>query len=63
MDSNVSLYRPSRQPEYPTRAQAAASLEPLLRAGLSVREVAERLCAHPRAVAALMHEDDPSRRG
>jgi hypothetical protein len=40
--------------EHPTRAEALAALEPLLRCGLSVRDVAERLRAHPRAVAALM---------
>jgi hypothetical protein len=40
--------------EYPTRAEAIASLDPLFRCGLSVRDVAERLRAHPRAVVALM---------
>lgn len=39
---------------YPTRAEAIAALGPLFRSGLSLREVAERLGAHPRAVAALL---------
>lgn len=40
--------------EYFTRAEAIAALGPLFRCGLSVRDVAERLRAHPRAVVALM---------
>ncbi len=37
-----------------TRAQAIAIVSALLRSGLTVRDVAELLRAHPRAVEALI---------
>jgi len=37
-----------------TRAQAIATVRALLCSGLTLREVAERLRAHPKAIAALM---------
>jgi hypothetical protein len=37
-----------------TRAQLAAAIGDLLRSGLTVRDVAELLRAHPRAIEALI---------
>jgi DNA-binding CsgD family transcriptional regulator len=37
-----------------TRSQAVAAVRALLNAGLTLREVAERLGAHPKAVEALI---------